>query len=44
MQPAIASQAIKAGGLYIIGTFAAESKRVELQLRGRAGRQVTRNH
>ena len=32
-------QAIKAGGLYIVGTERHESRRIDNQLRGRAGRQ-----
>lgn len=32
-------EVLKLGGLYIIGTERAESRRVDLQLRGRAGRQ-----
>jgi preprotein translocase subunit SecA len=32
-------EVIKAGGLYVIGTERAESRRVDNQLRGRAGRQ-----
>lgn len=32
-----------AGGLLVLGTSLNESKRIELQLRGRAGRQVIRH-
>ena len=33
-----------AGGLFIIGTERRESRRIDNQLRGRAGRQATRVH
>jgi preprotein translocase subunit SecA len=33
------SQVVKLGGLYVIGTNKHESQRIDLQLRGRAGRQ-----
>lgn len=32
-------EAVKAGGLYVIGTFMAESSRINDQLKGRSGRQ-----
>lgn len=38
------AQAIKAGGLYVIGTERHESRRIDNQLRGRSGRQGDPGH
>ncbi|WP_416373466.1 hypothetical protein [Mycoplasmopsis felis] len=34
-------EAIALGGLYVLGTDKAESRRIDNQLRGRSGRQAT---
>ena len=38
-EPELHSQAVKAGGLHVIGTERHEARRIDDQLRGRAGRQ-----
>jgi len=41
---ALKEQAIKAGGLYVVGTERHESRRIDNQLRGRSGRQGDPGH
>jgi preprotein translocase subunit SecA len=41
---ALKDQAIKAGGLYVVGTERHESRRIDNQLRGRSGRQGDPGH
>jgi preprotein translocase subunit SecA len=42
--PRVAVQVRELGGLFVIGTYLFDSDRVELQLFGRAGRQVNPEH